>query len=134
MSPFIAIPIVACVAALLLTPMTSRLALTKGWVDKPDARKVHRTPVAYLGGAAVMGALLVGFSAFYWLPTVDSAIRETIDLRLMAIVAGAALMFVVGLLDDIHDLKATRKLLAQLVAVGLVVAAGAYLLPAFLKK
>lgn len=124
MSPFIAIPLVACVAALLLTPMTSRLALTKGWVDKPDARKVHRTPVAYLGGAAVMGALLVGFSAFYWLPTVDSAIRETIDLRLMAIVAGAALMFVVGLLDDIHDLKATRKLLAQLVAAGLVVAAG----------
>ncbi|MEE2940803.1 MAG: MraY family glycosyltransferase [Planctomycetota bacterium] len=124
MSPFIAIPIVACVAALLLTPMTSRLALSKGWVDRPDARKVHRAPVAYLGGAAVMGALLVGFSAFYWLPTVDSSIRESLDLRLMAIVAGCALMFVVGLFDDLRDLKATSKLMAQLVAGGLVVAAG----------
>ncbi|MEC7233124.1 MAG: MraY family glycosyltransferase, partial [Planctomycetota bacterium] len=124
MSPFIAIPIVACVAALLLTPVMSRLALSKGWVDQPDVRKVHRAPVAYLGGAAVMGALLLGFSAFYWLPTVDSSIRESIDLRLMAIVAGCAVMFVVGLLDDIHDLRAIRKLMAQLVAAGLVVAAG----------
>ena len=124
MSPFITIPIVACVAALLLTPVMSRLALSKGWVDQPDVRKVHRAPVAYLGGAAVMGALLLGFSAFYWLPTVDSSIRESIDLRLMAIVAGCAVMFVVGLLDDIHDLRAIRKLMAQLVAAGLVVAAG----------
>lgn len=124
MYPFIAIPIVSCVAALLLTPVMSRLALSKGWVDEPDVRKIHRAPVAYLGGAAVMGALVVGFSALFWLPSVDNSIRESLGLRLTAITGGCGVMFVVGLCDDIHDLKATRKLLAQVVAAALVVASG----------
>ena len=124
MYPFTAIPIVSCVAALLLTPVMSRLALSKGWVDEPDVRKIHRAPVAYLGGAAVMGALVVGFSALFWLPSVDNSIRESLGLRLIAITGGCGVMFVVGLCDDIHDLKATRKLLAQVVAAALVVASG----------
>ncbi len=94
MSPFVAIPIIACVAALLLTPMTSRFALLKGWVDKPGVRKVHSIPVAYLGGAAVMGALLIGLSALLWLPGIDHSLLETFDARLGAIVVGLSLIHI----------------------------------------
>ncbi len=122
-SPFLAIPIVAAVAALLLTPMTSRLALRFGWVDKPDVRKVHKTPVAYLGGAAVVGALLTSMAVSLALPSL-SEIPGAPGFELYALGLGALLMFGVGLVDDIRGMRARTKLGAQLVAAGLVVASG----------
>lgn len=124
MSPLVSVPIIACVTALLLTPMTSRLAHAKGWVDVPGGRKIHRQPVAYLGGAAVMAALLVGLSCLLWLPSASAAYSASFDKRLAAIVAGCGLMFVVGLVDDVKDIRATKKLLAQLLAAVGVCASG----------
>lgn len=123
MSPNLTVLLISCVAALLLTPVTSRLALLKGWVDAPGLRKVHKAPVAYLGGAAVMGALLVGLSTLFWLPSAEP-FRESFDIRLFAIVMGAVLMFVVGIADDVNDIKATKKLFAQMLAASLVCASG----------
>ena len=109
----VVVPLVACVAALLLTPLTTRLAHLKGWVDRPGLRKVHSLPVAYLGGAAVMGALLVALASTFWVPSATSFI-DAFDRRIGAIILGGLLMFSVGIVDDVKDIKATKKLLAQL--------------------
>lgn len=120
MPPQVAIPVIACVAALLLTPMTSRLAHTKGWVDNPGLRKVHSAPVAYLGGVAVVGAviiaLLVGHFALH--------IEAPVSPGLIAIALGTLAMFATGLLDDIKDLRATTKLAVQIGAAAVVVGSG----------
>ena len=42
--------------ALVLTPLTARLAIRAGVVDRPGPLKVHQAPVPYLGGVAVFVA------------------------------------------------------------------------------
>jgi len=123
MSLFLALPVFAFIAALLLTPVTSLVARRYGWVDHPGLRKIHHEPVAYLGGAAVMGGFLLTLAAAPWLPGLDR-LEITVDRQLLAILLGGLIMFAVGLRDDIQGLGALTKLAAQLAAAGLVLLSG----------
>ncbi len=120
MSPQVAIPLIACVAALLLTPMTSRLAHYKGWVDNPGLRKVHSAPVAYLGGVAVVGAVTIALLVGHFALGIDAPV----DAGLIAIALGTLAMFATGFLDDVKDLRATTKLAIQIGAAAVVVGSG----------
>ena len=64
---YLAIGVVAFVITLLATPIIRRLAVANGVVDHPDERKMHRMPIAYLGGLAVylglMGAIFFSYIA-----------------------------------------------------------------------
>jgi UDP-GlcNAc:undecaprenyl-phosphate GlcNAc-1-phosphate transferase len=124
MSPTFALPILAFVAALLFTPMTSRLAHIKGWVDVPGLRKIHSFPVAYLGGAAVMAALVTALTVGLCLPSTAELLTSG-DRRLVAIIVGTLVMFATGVVDDVKDLAATKKLALQMLAALIVVSSGA---------
>ena len=100
---------VAAAVAVCLTPLTIRLAHRIGAVDEPRARGLSDRPMPRLGGVAIFGGVLV--SAILFLP---------LDGRFGAILAGAAVITVVGALDDIFELSAPVKLLGQ---------AGAALIP-----
>lgn len=52
---------VAFVTALVATPIARAVARKTGIVDKPNAaRKLHKKPIAYLGGVAVLVAIFAG--------------------------------------------------------------------------
>lgn len=123
MSLLLVLPIFAFLAALLMTPITSAIARRYGWVDQPGLRKIHREPVAYLGGAAVLVALLFSLCAAPWLPVVRT-LEVTLDRQVAAIMLGGLMMFGVGLRDDIQRMGAMAKLFVQLAAAGLVVLSG----------
>ena len=123
MSLLLVLPICAFLAALLITPITSSIARRNGWVDQPGLRKVHREPVAYLGGAAVMAAFVLSLVAVPWLPVVRT-LDIPLDRQVVAILAGGLMMFAVGLRDDILRMGAMAKLFVQLAAAGLVVLSG----------
>lgn len=123
MSLLLALPALAFVAALLITPITSQVARRFGCIDAPGLRKIHREPVAYLGGAAVMAAFVIALTAAPWLPILRP-LELTVDRQLVAILAGGLLMFGVGLRDDIQRLGAVTKLFIQLAAAGLVLLSG----------
>jgi UDP-GlcNAc:undecaprenyl-phosphate GlcNAc-1-phosphate transferase len=79
------------------------LALKLGILDKPDWRKVHGQPTPLMGGIAVY----LAFSA--------SLIFNGIFLPGMeALLAGATLIFTLGLLDDIRPLPALLKFILQI--------------------
>ncbi len=123
MSLLLVLPICAFLAALLITPITSSIARRNGWVDQPGLRKVHREPVAYLGGAAVMAGFVLSLVAVPWLPVVRT-LDIPLDRQVVAILAGGLMMFAVGLRDDILRMGAMAKLFVQLAAAGLVVLSG----------
>ncbi len=109
--------IAACVAlavALALTPVMAVVARGLGIVDWPGDRKVHLRAVPYLGGAAVLGAMCVGVAVTAPAPDLLG------DGRLAAVLAGAMVLFVVGLVDDVRGLAPATKLCAQ-VAVAVAV-------------
>src|SRR5438477_169158 len=54
LSPYMYVFYAAFVVAFMFTPIMRAVALYYGIVDQPDkVRKMHSTPVAYLGGVAV---------------------------------------------------------------------------------
>jgi len=98
----------AAVAALLvvsLTPVAVRLAHRIGAVDEPRERGLSNIAMPRLGGVAIFAGVLV--SAILFLP---------MDGRFGAIIAGAAVITVVGALDDIFELSAPLKLGGQVLA------------------
>lgn len=106
--------LIALGMSLALTPWMARTARAMGIVDRPDGGlKKHAEPVPYLGGLAVFVAFLVGFSPFYEL-----------DRQILAILLGGTLVALLGLLDDLGNLRPATKLMGQALAVLIVMKAG----------
>ena len=116
---------VALVVSLAVTPLVRLFAIRNGLLDQPDAeRKIHAFPVPRLGGVAIAIAFVValGFAA---LATNDlNAIGSLRPNRAPAILAGAALLVVVGVIDDVRGMPALVKLFWQVVAAVLAFALG----------
>lgn len=80
--------------------------------DHPGGRKIHKEFIPSMGGISFVVASTVTLAIWGWQFPIP-------DIRY--ILGAILLMFIVGLRDDLVELKASRKLLGQLVAVLLVV-------------
>lgn len=110
---FIYIFITAMFTSMVMVPPISNLAVRIGGIDRPDARKVHVTETPRLGGIVVFFAFILPIH-FYCV----------IDNQLKGIMAGAVIIFLVGLADDLADLNPKKKLLGQFAAAAIVVIYG----------
>ena len=87
--------------SLALTPLLRWLALHLGHLDRPTDIKTHKVPTPLLGGAAIFLAFastLVAMRFYTSFPT--GTLR---DLRV--ILVGGLIMFLLGLIDDLHKPK-----------------------------
>jgi len=128
----------ALIVSLAVTPLCRKAAFALGIVDKPDNKvKIHAKPTAYLGGVGILAGFLTGMGIGLWmLYQHHSHISdETIALSgrftrfsdwilLGAIGVGAIIACMVGLLDDMYDLRPWQKFLGQALAAGILVAVG----------
>ncbi|NQU16688.1 MAG: undecaprenyl/decaprenyl-phosphate alpha-N-acetylglucosaminyl 1-phosphate transferase [Candidatus Saganbacteria bacterium] len=113
---------VALLITILVTPLAEKLAFKIGAVDTPNERKIHSQIIPRFGGIAIFSgfltALLVGLLIAYYIG-MDFQINSIIG-----IVLGASLILVVGILDDIHSLKASTKFFWQIIAALIVYSFG----------
>ena len=100
---------VTLVISLILTPMIIKVSIKFDLVDRPNFRKVHTKPVSVLGGTVILLSFLIGI----WL-------GHPIEREVKPLVMGAIVMYLVGLIDDIYDLKPILKLIGQIVAASIV--------------
>jgi len=99
--------ILAFYVTVILVPITNRLAPVFGALDEPDGeRKIHRVPTPRTGGIALAGGILV--PVWLWVP---------MTLPFKAFFTGAAVIFIMGLLDDLFHLDYKKKFLGQFLAV-----------------
>ncbi len=103
----------ALALALILVPLTKRLAVRVGAIDYPNERSMHTVPTPKLGGLGILVAAVV--AGILWLPD---------DTESNAIIYGAIAIAWIGFLDDVFELPAAPKLLGQIVAVVIPVSAG----------
>lgn len=103
--------------AILGTPVIIKLAPRLGIVDDPKKRRhpatLHTKPTPRGGGNPIFLAILVA-----------SLLSLPLDQRLLGIILGAAVVVVVGLVDDKWDVNPYFRLVGQFVAAGFVVASG----------
>ena len=105
-----ATPLLALLFALALSlatiPVVWRFAPQLGLMDSPNHRKVHKAPIARVGGWGIATAIIA--SVFAWLPW---------DTLSASYVFGALVLTLFGVLDDRLNLGHYRKFIGQLIAV-----------------
>ena len=105
----IIVTLVAMLTSALVFPFALRFALKHDIVDKPNARKLQRSPVPVFGGVVVYSGILAGglvLLFFFRSP------------MLAWILFSVALMMVIGTWDDINGLPAFVRLLVEVLLVG----------------
>jgi len=118
--PFVLIHMLAGLLALglatVMTPIAGRIAGRVGLVAYPKRDRWHRSPTPLLGGIAIfMGSVPL-------VVMIAEAVSAHMLDRFAALLLGAVLIFVLGLVDDLKTLPPYAKLLGQIVAACILVA------------
>lgn len=117
--------VAAFVLSLILTPVVRALALRWNLVDLPDnKRKIHKKPVARIGGVSIFGACLGSCVVVAALVTHNRPETHAGFAAIRSIAPAAVIVFLTGLADDIFNLKPWHKLAAEILAASLVISAG----------
>ena len=98
--------LLTCALLWLLQPVARRLDL----LDHPQGRKDHAQPTPITGGLAMAIASILAYST-------TTAVTPTLH----AFIAAAALLLVVGLYDDLRDLRWYWRILAQVMAALIII-------------
>lgn len=101
----------ALAIAWAITPVVGELAKRVGAMDVPEARKMHAVPTPRLGGVAIFFGVLI-----------PSLLLLSNQGPVRAILAGASLITMVGVLDDVRGTRPVVKLGLQ-VGVALILVA-----------
>ncbi|WKK66823.1 glycosyltransferase family 4 protein [Lutimonas zeaxanthinifaciens] len=102
---------VSFLITILITPKLIRLVVNKNIGDKPNERSSHKNITPTLGGIAFFISLTIGILMFSLLNT---------WLPLYLFLMGLSVLFITGLIDDIRVLSAKAKLIAQILAISIV--------------
>ncbi|MFJ6011092.1 MraY family glycosyltransferase [Streptomyces sp. NPDC092952] len=106
----------------LLTAPVRKFAIAIGVVPEVRARDVHREPTPRLGGMAMFGGLLAGLLVASHLPQLEEIFTQSSTPR--ALLSGATLICLLGVLDDKWGVDALVKLGGQVFAAGVMVFQG----------
>ena len=95
--------VISMVIAYITSPLSIRIAHKLGVIDRPkDARRVHKKPIPRFGGMAIFLGSMAAMS-------IPAGMNEKIKIAMI----GGALMYLLGISDDIRNLKPAVKFLGQ---------------------
>ena len=98
----------------VLTPLIKLFARKIGAIDIPkDERRMHKKPIPRLGGLSIILGFLVSFLIF-----------GEVETELRGVFIGAGLIAALGIVDDVHSLRALPKFAVQILAAVIVVCHG----------
>ncbi|MER6123912.1 MraY family glycosyltransferase [Streptomyces sp. NPDC001795] len=106
----------------LLTGPVRKFAIVAGAMPEIRARDVHREPTPRLGGIAMFFGLCAGLLVADHLKNLNEVFEKSNEPR--ALLSGAALIWLIGVLDDKFEIDALIKLGGQMIAAGVMVMQG----------
>lgn len=106
----------------LLTGPVRKFAIVAGAMPEIRARDVHREPTPRLGGIAMFFGLCAGLLVADHLTNLNEVFAKSNEPR--ALLSGAALIWLIGVLDDKFEIDALIKLGGQMIAAGVMVMQG----------
>lgn len=105
--------VVAMSVTVALIPPLMQLGARYQFLDAPNERKVHATPIPRVGGIAMAAGILLAF-----------ALSGTTQQPMPAFVAGILVLLGFGVWDDRCTLSSTTKFIGQVIAVLIVMIFG----------
>lgn len=109
-SQYLRILFLSLIASLMLVPLVKFIAEKFDILDHPKTRKIHKKPIPKLGGLAIYLAFVLGTLASW-----------DYNSQLKGILIGSTIIFLVGLIDDIKHIRASIRLIFQIIASVVVI-------------
>lgn len=110
LSRIIEVLLISVVAAFVATPLSIRIANRFGIIDKPkDERRVHKKPIPRFGGMGIFIGSMAGL-------IIPAGMNQKIEVAML----GGLLMYGLGVIDDIFDIKPVIKFGGQVLIASLV--------------
>lgn len=106
--------VIAFVVSASCVWLTKTMAYRYGWVARPKKDRWHKKPVALYGGVG----MFLAFIATVVVLLANDISRNAFG-AMCALLAGASLVFVTGLIDDLRNLKPMPKLVVEIVAASI---------------
>ncbi len=106
----------AAAVTYLVTPAVRALALHYGALAEVRDRDVHEEPTPRWGGLAMLAGLFVAILLATQLPLMSTIFSDNAQIR--ALLTGAIIIVILGLVDDKFGLDAPTKLVGQILAAG----------------
>ncbi|MFP4096006.1 MAG: glycosyltransferase family 4 protein [Cyclobacteriaceae bacterium] len=106
--------IFSLLAVVITIPVIVRVAHEKELLEVPNVRSSHLRKTPSLGGVAIFSAIVIVFLLASPITTIEEG-------NIHLIVPSIVILFLIGLKDDILVIDPYKKLLAQLLATGLVI-------------
>ena len=112
--------VLSFLACYITVPFAIKFAVSKGIIDNPkkDNRRVHKKPIPRAGGIAIIFSMAITLLVYYITSLFYDDLK--VDSRFIGYCIGAAIIAVMGFLDDLKDLRPIEKFLFQLVAASVV--------------
>ena len=126
---YLFVALVGALVTLLVTPLVRRIALARGYVHYPGERDVHTRPVVRIGGVAIFAGVVAAIATqaagerfFGWGGTLTGG--GTSGAKIVGVIGGLVLIFLTGLLDDFRPLSPGWKVVGEVLAAVVIIAAG----------
>jgi len=108
------------IITLVITPLIRKIALARGITDDAagDPLRIHKQPVALLGGVAIVAAVAIG---------IIGSLRGGFVLyrnEVIGIAVGGLMIFGIGLWDDIRKVSPSVRFITHILAGVVVLCAG----------
>ncbi|MEQ1676284.1 MAG: MraY family glycosyltransferase, partial [Chitinophagaceae bacterium] len=107
--------VTAFVVTLVTIPPIISLIKKYSLYDVPDARKEHTSPIPTMGGIAIIAGLMM--SLFLWFPFSNQVAQISFFFSI-------AVLFALGIMDDLRDLSAKYKFIVQICLAILIALSG----------
>jgi len=118
---FILIFLFSLLTALTVTSVTRKLATRYGIGEMPAARRVHTTFMPHMGGLGIYAGFISGIMlTAVLLPHTFSNLWQAYRGLLLA----SFIVLLLGIIDDLKGLNATRKFGGQFIAVTILILSG----------
>ena len=114
---YLIIGLCAMLVTCTTTPLVRAFARAKNWVALPGDRKVHTVPTPDVGGIAMFAGVVVAL-ALAWRMDRFSGLFEG-NSESVGVLLGAALILVVGVVDDVREISAPARVVAT-IATGMI--------------
>ena len=105
---------VAAVVTAIMTPIVALLARKFGFMATPDERRNHPEATPDIGGVAFYIALVAAVSVAWQMDRFDPLFKNNSEL--VGVLVAGLVVFVLGLVDDIHEVSAPMKVTGVVVA------------------
>src|SRR5688572_9699481 len=100
--------LLALLLSFALIPLVRKRAIAAGMFDAPGGRKIHKAPIPRLGGIAIWAGFILT-ALFLFIVCGVAPLKGS----MVGVLAGGAIMFALGLLDDLFTLSPYVKLVIQ---------------------